>query len=354
MAHSLHQDLRIRIFFSSPGDVEEERGIARDVIEELQRLHGEKMRVNLTHKAWETDSYPAIGRPQGVINQQIGEYEIFVGVFWSRYGTPTGEAESGTVEEFERALENRDQDDIPAVLFYFRQTPVKMETIEKLKQKMKVVRFREQYGDKAGLYKTYKDTDDFERKLRRGLLETVRDVQAQLTSSESGVNSAVEEAPGNYNVSVGAMEPEEFVHESLEVVAEDFDGFADIELDDTVRMEIEWEDSRTAFRATVYSGDQPINRCRVAESEHRRQHHLVCIIGAKAARAARGQPEIIRAHVTQQHNQLFFEVSSQNLDPPEENIDGHELAQYLWNALTSPLEYHSPAGILAGAFPWTT
>jgi hypothetical protein len=157
MAPSLHKDLRIRIFFSSPGDVEKEREIARDVLEELQRLHGEEMGVNLIYKGWETDTYPAIGRPQGVINQQIGEYEIFVGVFWSRYGTPTGEAESGTVEEFERALENHDQDDIPAILFYFRQTPVEMETIEKLEQKMKVVRFREQYGDKAGLYKTYTD-----------------------------------------------------------------------------------------------------------------------------------------------------------------------------------------------------
>ena len=354
MDSSLHQDFRIRIFFSSPGDVEEEREVARDVIEELQRLEGEEIGVNLIYKGWETDTYPAVGRPQEVINKQIGDYEIFVGVFWTRYGTPTGEAESGTVEEFERALENRDEDDIPAVLFYFRQTPVKMETIEKLEQKKKVVRFREQYGDKAGLYEAYTDLDEFERKLRQGLLETIRDVRSQRISSEGDVNFAVEEAPSNYNVSVGAMEPEEFVHESLEVVAEDFDGFADIELDDTVRMEIEWEDSRTAFRATIYAGDQPVNRCRVAENKHRRQHLLICMIGAKAARTARRQPEMVKAHVAKEQGQLCFRVASQNLDPPEGNIDGHELAQYLWNALTAPLEYHNPARALMGAFPWTS
>jgi hypothetical protein len=355
MSPSLHQDLRIRIFFSSPGDVEKEREIARDVLEELQRLHGEEMGVNLIYKGWETDTYPAIGRPQGVINQQIGEYEIFVGVFWSRYGTPTGEAESGTVEEFERALESRDQDDIPAVLFYFRQTPVELETIEELEQKIEVVRFRKQYGERAGLYETYTDVDEFKEKLRYGLLQTIRRVHSQrISSGGEAVDSSVREASESYAVPVDAMEPEEFVFESLEVVAEDFESFAQIDLDDDVSVEIDWEDSRQAFTAAIYKGDEVVNKCRIAKSEHRRQYHLVCMIGAKAARAARGQPEVVRAHITKQHNQLCFEVSSQNLDPPEENIDGHELAQYLWNALTSPLEYHSPVRALVGAFQWTS
>ena len=352
---SLQKDLRIRIFFSSPGDVEDEREIARDVIEELQQLEGEEIGVNLIYKGWETDTYPAVGRPQEVINKQIGDYEIFVGVFWTRYGTPTGEAESGTVEEFERALENRDEDDIPSVLFYFRQTPVKMETIEELEQKMKVVRFRLEYGEKAGLYETYTKLDEFAKKLRQGLLETIRNVRSQQTSMEAvPVASAVNEPTGEFNDLDAEMGPGEFVRESLELVAEDFDGFADIDLDDTVRMEIEWEDTGTAFRVTIYAEDKLVNRCRIAESVHRRQHLIVCIIGATAARTARGRSEMIKAQVDEKQGQLCFRLASQNLDPPEDKIDGHELAQYLWNALTDPLKYHSPARSLMGAFRWTS
>jgi hypothetical protein len=186
-----HRDLRIRIFFSSPSDVEEEREVAQRVIDELIRMVGEDIGVNLIYKEWETDTYPAIGRPQGVINQQIGDYEIFVGVFWSRYGTPTGEAGSGTVEEFERALDERQDGDLPAVLFYFRQTPVLLETVDKLEQKKKVVQFRERYGDVAGTYDTYSDIEEFKDKLRHGLLETIRDVQRTLMASADIATSTV-------------------------------------------------------------------------------------------------------------------------------------------------------------------
>lgn len=350
-----HRDLRIRIFFSSPGDVEDEWEIAQDVIDELQRFEGEELGVNLIFKGWETHTYPAIGRPQGVINQQIGNYEIFVGVFWNRYGSPTGEAESGTVEEFKRALENRDQNGIPAVLFYFRETPANLDTIEKLEQKMRVVQFRERYGEEAGLYKTYDHIDEFETELRQGLIATIRRVRRRLIA-EGGiaVDSAVQEASVDFDASVDVMGPKEFVAESLEVVAEGFESFAHIDLDDDIRVEIDREDSTQAFTATIYKGDDVVNKCKVAKSEHRRQHLLVCMIGAKAARTARGQPEMVKAHVAEEQDQLCFRVTSQSFDPPEENIDGHELAQYLWNALTAPLEYHSPARALVGAFQWTS
>ena len=45
------------------------------------------------------------GEPEVLINDQIGKYDIFLGVMWRRFGTPTGVAESGTEEEFRRALE---------------------------------------------------------------------------------------------------------------------------------------------------------------------------------------------------------------------------------------------------------
>jgi hypothetical protein len=53
---------------------------------------------------WETHSYPATGeRPQGIINRQIVDSgHLLIGIFGNRVGTPTGEAQSGTIEEIEQ------------------------------------------------------------------------------------------------------------------------------------------------------------------------------------------------------------------------------------------------------------
>ena len=55
---------------------------------------------------WETHTRPGIGQSaQDVINPQIGDdYDIFLGMFGIRFGTPTREWQSGTEEEFRRAL----------------------------------------------------------------------------------------------------------------------------------------------------------------------------------------------------------------------------------------------------------
>jgi Domain of unknown function (DUF4062) len=71
---------------------------------------------------WETNAAPGLGAdPQKVVNEQIGDYDIFVGMMWKRMGTPTTTAQSGTEEEFQRAYEKWEQDKSFPVLFYFCQ-----------------------------------------------------------------------------------------------------------------------------------------------------------------------------------------------------------------------------------------
>ena len=38
---------------------------------------------------------------QDVINRQLGEYDIFLGIMNTRFGSPTHRADSGTEEEFD-------------------------------------------------------------------------------------------------------------------------------------------------------------------------------------------------------------------------------------------------------------
>ena len=95
---------KIRIFVASPSDVARERDQLARVVEELNltipAIAPEK-KVVLELVRWETHVYPAIGpEPQRVVNEQIGDYDIFVGILWKRMGTPTATAASGTEEEF--------------------------------------------------------------------------------------------------------------------------------------------------------------------------------------------------------------------------------------------------------------
>lgn len=332
-------DVRIRIFFSSPGDVQEEREVAQDVVQELQRLEGEELGVNLVYRGWETDTYPEIGRPQGVINQQIGDYEIFVGVFWNRYGSPTGEAESGTVEEFENALDNRDEDGIPAVLFYFCQRPASLEEIEELDQKISVVQFRKEYGEKAGLYETYEGIDEFEEKLRHGLLETIRDVRNRLIDHAEAVPAEVEEpAAAVSGEPDGAATIEDFLDDALSAVETDFGDFADnfCRVHEDAEIEIIREES--ALSGQLQIDGQTRNGCKVRKRRTDRDSALIYTSGAVAASDVSRGSIFASAKVVAPNGRLGFRVESEDPNRPTGHIDAHALAHYLWSLFVKPVE----------------
>lgn len=112
---------RIRVFVASPGDVTVERAalgrVVRDVNLAIDAFAPDRAIVELPE--WETDVVPGMGRAQGVINRQIGDYDFLVGIMWRRFGTPTGVAGSGTEEEFRRAYRQWEATGSPEILFYF-------------------------------------------------------------------------------------------------------------------------------------------------------------------------------------------------------------------------------------------
>ena len=93
-----------RILIASPSDVEEEREIAERVIQEWNDLYSYSRKIVLLPLRWETHTAPEFGtRRQEVINRAIvDECDLLVGIFWTRIGSPTGAADSGTLEEIER------------------------------------------------------------------------------------------------------------------------------------------------------------------------------------------------------------------------------------------------------------
>lgn len=136
----------IRVFVASPGDVQRERDSLLGVINELNRALDAlvpRAAIRLELVRWETDTFPEMGRLQGTINKQIGEYDIFIGILWKRFGTPTGKAASGTEEEFRIAYRRWKRHRSPIILFYFSNAAIAPpRSREEVRQLQKVVEFR--------------------------------------------------------------------------------------------------------------------------------------------------------------------------------------------------------------------
>jgi hypothetical protein len=132
---------------------------------------------------WETDAVPELGnRPQEILNQQfVDSCDCLVGIFWTRIGSPTGVAPSGTVEEIER-LRGKGK----KVLLYFSRRQAKIDDIEP----GQLTQLREYRASlqKSGYYETFSDLVDFRDKLSRQIDVTVRRMLEEESSQQLPTN----------------------------------------------------------------------------------------------------------------------------------------------------------------------
>jgi hypothetical protein len=183
----------IKIFLASPGDVEAERDALSSLVREINDVlaflaPNDSLRLELLR--YETHTFPDIGQAQEVINRQIpDDYEIFIGVMWRRCGTPTKTSESGTIEEFQRALVRREKTGRPVIMFYFCEEPVPFPTLEDLEQLAKVVRFRTELNSK-GYTLSYPARAEFRDHVRGGLLRALADLRRGPTEKPQSFDAA--------------------------------------------------------------------------------------------------------------------------------------------------------------------
>src|SRR5438105_3764750 len=95
-----------RVFLATPSDVSEELVVAEALLRDWNVQHGQALGVRLELVNWRTHTRPATGkRPQALVNKQaFDSCDLVIAIFWSRFGTPTGRAGSGTEEEIRRGI----------------------------------------------------------------------------------------------------------------------------------------------------------------------------------------------------------------------------------------------------------
>ncbi|WP_316231071.1 hypothetical protein [Bradyrhizobium sp. SZCCHNR1051] len=172
-----------RILIASPSDVGEEREIAVDTIQAWNDLNSSERQIVLLPLRWETHSSPEFGhRPQEVINRQVVDHcDLLVGIFWTRVGSPTGAADSGTVEEIERVAQQG-----KPVMLYFSQAKQDPGTID-LEQLRRLREFKGKTFPRA-LVEHFSNQIEFRDKLWRQLEIQIRTLLAEENKSGNNVN----------------------------------------------------------------------------------------------------------------------------------------------------------------------
>jgi formylglycine-generating enzyme required for sulfatase activity len=190
--------LQVRVFLASPGDVADERALARTVLNRLEAYPGFDGRVVIREVSWDSPGastpLPAHLTPQEAIRRGLpkpSECDIVLVMLWSRMGTPLPAAErkkdgssftSGTEWEYLDAVEHAAQHGQPIVLAYRRmeKVPVDLDAPdldERRAQRLKVQRFFDAFRNPDGSlrwsYHEYDGPTDFEKLLETHLRDVV-------------------------------------------------------------------------------------------------------------------------------------------------------------------------------------
>ncbi|MDE0627112.1 MAG: DUF4062 domain-containing protein [Bryobacterales bacterium] len=133
-----HQKNVLRVFLASPTDLVDERRETKKIVDRINSTMRE-FSWDIELLAWE-DRTPEFGRPQARINEYVDACDLFLGILWRRWGSPSGNFTSGFEEEFERAVNRRRKSESPEILIYFKSVK---DTSDPGEQLRRVLAFRE-------------------------------------------------------------------------------------------------------------------------------------------------------------------------------------------------------------------
>src|SRR5690348_12300178 len=111
---------RYYVFLASPGDVKAERQHVRTFFDDFNRSTAHLFRAEFTVVDWENYATIGVGRPQQLITAQTldrfkDSLALVIGIMGQRFGSPSGDADSGTEAEFNWALERQQATGFPEI-----------------------------------------------------------------------------------------------------------------------------------------------------------------------------------------------------------------------------------------------
>jgi hypothetical protein len=172
----------ISIMIAGPSDVGTELRNVSDVIHNWNDMHAHDRRIVLLPLNWKSHAWPEMGdRPQAIIDRQVLSLsDLLVAVFWTRIGTPTGKAVSGTVEEIEEHVAAGKQ-----TMLYFSNAPVHLNTVDE--EQVRAVREFRNKCEPKGIVESYSSVSEFREQFSRQLTLTIIRKFKQFSTTEAEI-----------------------------------------------------------------------------------------------------------------------------------------------------------------------
>lgn len=166
-----------------PNDVTKYRDAAKRAFFDWNVQNCLDQKVFLLPINWADNARPEVGdAPQELINKQLLEKcDFLIGIFWQRLGTPTENAESGTVDEINNFIASG-----KSCMIYFSEQkenpgavdPVEYKRLKEFKEKIK----------RKGVIKTVQSLNEFKNQLSRDLNKLVNEYKKK--SKCNGLHTA--------------------------------------------------------------------------------------------------------------------------------------------------------------------
>ncbi|TBD65707.1 hypothetical protein ELH22_21445 [Rhizobium ruizarguesonis] len=235
------------VLIASPSDVPKERMAIAESLHSWNALNSKDTGKVLLPVMWESHSAPTMGdRPQGIINEQLVRgCDMLIGAFWTRLGSPTGRAASGTVEEINWFMKQK-----KPVMLYFSREKVDPDSLD-TDQWQELRKFRDSLKAK-GLLEQYADVNDLTQKLTRQITIMMREISVTSVVDPQAVKQAIKAADKTENDRAEAGTP---------IVLEDYTPKSFIAVGDTLPWKDEikeiggasWTRTRHGFYAWCFT-----------------------------------------------------------------------------------------------------
>jgi hypothetical protein len=160
----------LEVLIASPSDTREQREAIKQAVIYWNSTESRFLGVVLLPVMWETHTYPDFGQPaQQSINKQIvDDADILIATFWTTLGTPTTDAESGTVEEISRFRTAGKH-----VLLYFCEMPTA--PLDNDATALEALRAYKEQVKKEALFSSFRNIEELKTKVRDDLTKLIHD-----------------------------------------------------------------------------------------------------------------------------------------------------------------------------------
>ncbi|MHA1294581.1 MAG: hypothetical protein ACTSQJ_18220, partial [Promethearchaeota archaeon] len=191
-----------RVFISCPSDVDKERELVRKVCEDISKTYGASNRIEVKPIDYRNEVIPFISgkRTQEIISDQLEKpgYEIYIGIFWKRFGNKQSNELTPTEEEYQNALKSCKENGKPLISVFFKCKKYFPNTVEDAVQIVEVLNFRDKIRKSdIGMYTEFEGELDFYQKVRNVIVKFVLEFDS-LTNKKFRKEKIIREEFINY------------------------------------------------------------------------------------------------------------------------------------------------------------